>query len=47
MTDDKKKSDTIRLVESKDHFIKCPIHGIRYPTGANCPACEAAKLKGS
>lgn len=27
-------------------FSRCPKHGIRYPTGSECPACKAESRLG-
>jgi len=34
--DDKKPLKTKEL-----DFVVCPIHGIRYPKGGQCPQCQA------
>ncbi|WP_189836377.1 hypothetical protein [Sulfuriferula multivorans] len=36
-TDIKKRPE--RLIESRDTFMLCSTHNIRYPKGAACPAC--------
>ena len=29
-----------------ESFLKCPEHGVQYPTGSKCPPCEKAAEEG-
>jgi len=34
-----------RVIASRDTFMLCPSHNIRYPKGAACPACASGSKK--
>lgn len=52
MSDEKKKKiiEEIKKREKKIYtegvnFTNCPIHGIRYPEGGECPVCSSGKKR--
>lgn len=42
--EDARKRKPQRVTEGID-FSRCPIHGVSYPKGGQCPLCEKNKNK--